>query len=131
MPSILEPKSMTSEANSPWCKYDLYQGMPFRHNALWRDGAGARDRPDVVQLPLCRDQGLQGNAVWDHKRRAALLDKTLLPEIREKPADRLSRRADHLPDLFVSRRQLHLAGVSGFSVLVEPSHQQSSKLFAG
>jgi hypothetical protein len=34
MPSILETKSMTSEANSPWCKYDLYQGMPFRHNAL-------------------------------------------------------------------------------------------------
>jgi hypothetical protein len=25
---------MNGEANSPWCKYDLYQGMPFRHNAL-------------------------------------------------------------------------------------------------
>ena len=84
-----------------------------------------------MQLPLSRDQRLQGNAVGDHKRRAVLLDETLFPEICEKSADSLAGSADHLPDLFVSRRQLQLAAVSGFSVLIEPSHQQSCKPFAG
>ena len=61
------------------------------------------------QLPLCRDQGLQGKAVGDHRCRAVLLNEMLLSEIRENAADSLSRRADHLPDLFVSRRQLHFS----------------------
>ena len=70
---------------------------------------------------LSCDKRFQSNAVRNHKRRAALLDEMLLLEAREKPADRLARRADHLPDLFVSQTQLHLAGVLGCGVLVEPS----------
>src|SRR5271169_1949226 len=80
---------------------------------------------------LCCDQGLQGNAVGYQQSRTALLDKMLLLEAREQPADSFSRGANHLSDLFVSQSQLHLAGVSGCSVLIEPSHQQSSEFFAG
>jgi hypothetical protein len=55
----------------------------------------------------------------------------LFLEAREKPADGLARRADHLPDLFVSQSHFHLAGEFGFGVLIEPSDEQSSQLFAG
>ena len=77
------------------------------------------------------DQGFQGHAAGDDQSRAALLDKMLLLEAREKAADGLARRANHLPDLFVRQRQFHLAGVSGIGVLVQPSYQQPSELFAG
>src|SRR5271157_2529903 len=82
-------------------------------------------------MPLRRDKRFQRNAVGDFESRAALKDQTLLLEAREKSADGFSRSSDHLPDLLVSQSQLHLGGVSGFSVLVEPTHQESSKLFAG
>src|ERR1039458_1829578 len=83
------------------------------------------DRPRraayLTSQKLGGDKRFQGNAVRNHKRRAGLLDEMLLFEAREKPADGLAGRADHLPDLFVSQSQLHLAGVLGGGVLVEPS----------
>src|ERR1700690_1959516 len=103
----------------------------FSRGESWKE-RGRWGMPAHIELILLRcDQGFQGNAVGNHKSRAALLDKTLLLEACEKPADGLSRGANHLSDLFVSEGQLHLAGVLGFSVLVEPSHHQPRKLFAG
>ena len=64
------------------------------------------------------DQGLQRNAVGDHKRRAILLDKTLLPEIRENPGDGLSRKSDHLRDFLVAESKLQPGlPFDGFPVL--------------
>jgi len=85
----------------------------------------------VERLTLGCDQRFQRDAVGDYQGAAVLLDQALLFEAREKAADGFAGRADHLSDLFVSHCQLHLAGVSGFGVLVEPSYEQPSELFAG
>jgi hypothetical protein len=59
-----------------------------------------------------------------------LLDEALLLEASEKAADGLARSTNHLADLFVGQSHLYLAGVSGFDVLVEPSHKQASYSFS-
>ena len=91
--------------------------------------AGGGDRP--IERFLRCDKGFQGAPAGDHKRAAVLLNEMLLLEACKKAADGLARSANHLSDLFVSQSHFHLAGVLSFGVLVKPSHQQSSKLFAG
>ena len=83
------------------------------------------------RLRLRGYERFQSNAIWDHQGAAVLLDEMLLFEAGEEAADGFARRADHLADLFVGQGQLHLGGVYGRSVLVEPSHHQSSQLFGG
>jgi hypothetical protein len=77
-----------------------------------------------------RDQGLQGNAVGDHKRRAVLLDKTLLPEIREKPGDGLSRKSDHLRDFLVGESELQ-PGVRFDAIVLGSPFQKQFRQFLG
>jgi hypothetical protein len=78
------------------------------------------------------DQRLQRNAVGDHKRRAILLDKTLLPEIRENPGDGLSRKSDHLRDFLVGESKLQPGlRVGGFSVLGAPFQKQFRQFLGG
>jgi hypothetical protein len=68
---------------------------------------------------LCRDQGFQRHAVGNHQSGTNLLDETLFLEAGEKAAYRLAGSANHLPNLFVSESELHLAGMFGFGILIE------------
>jgi len=61
-----------------------------------------RSAGPVERCSLRSYQRFQGDAIGDNKRAADLLDEALLLEAREKPADGLARRADHLANLFVS-----------------------------
>ena len=87
--------------------------------------------PGVAQLRLSCDQGFQGNAVGDQSVEPfCWIRRCFLKSAKSRPT--VSRDMPIIcPISFVSRSQLQLAGVSGFGVLVKPSHQQSSQLFAG
>jgi hypothetical protein len=77
------------------------------------------------------DQRLQRNAVGDHKRSAILPDKTLLPEIRENPADGLSRKSEHLRDFLLGELKLQPGRDIGFSVLGAPFQKQFRQCLGG
>jgi hypothetical protein len=72
---------------SVWKTMPIFTTTLENQNGLHAIPGNGKSLSPQSSLLLRRDKGFQGKAIGDHQSRAALLDKMLLLETREEPAD--------------------------------------------
>src|ERR1700722_6858132 len=115
------------------CGVTVFVSSPneFPKPLTHRSQHSLRCRRSSERCLLRRDQRFQRYTIRNHKCGTNLLDQALLLESCEQAAHSLARSTDHLPDFLMGERHFHPAGISTFRVMVEPTHHQTSQLFAG